>query len=56
MLLGLIGGPGIVMGLDDLGSAPPWAFAAGVSWAGTYLLFPAWSMRLARKYRAEGIG
>lgn len=47
MLLGLLGVPGILMGLDDMDNAPVWAFLAGVSWAGTYLLFPAWSLRLA---------
>ncbi|MGZ0146220.1 hypothetical protein ACXJJ3_04065 [Kribbella sp. WER1] len=54
MLLGFVGVPGILMGLDDLGSAPGWTFAAGASWAGTYLLFPAWSLRLARRDGAEG--
>ncbi|WP_427893757.1 hypothetical protein ACQHIV_12240 [Kribbella sp. GL6] len=53
MLLGLVGVPGILMGLDDMASAPGWTFAAGVSWAGTYLLFPAWSLRLARRDRTE---
>ncbi|NIK60006.1 hypothetical protein [Kribbella shirazensis] len=53
MLLGLLGVPGILMGLDDMDSAPAWAFVAGVSWAGTYLLFPAWSLRLAGRDRAE---
>jgi hypothetical protein len=47
MMLGLIGVPGILMGLDDLDTAPAWTFVSGVSWAGTYLLFPAWSLRLA---------
>ncbi|MGW7686844.1 hypothetical protein ACWGID_39260 [Kribbella sp. NPDC054772] len=56
MLLGLVGLPGILIGLDDMDSAPPWAFVAGLSWAGTYLLFPTWSLRLARQHRAEGVG
>lgn len=47
MMLGLVGVPGIAMGLDDMSTAPAWTFVAGVSWAGTYLLFPAWSLRLA---------
>ncbi|HZX08364.1 hypothetical protein [Kribbella sp.] len=55
MLLGLVGVPGILMGLDDMGSAPGWTFAAGISWAGTYLLFPAWSLRLARQDRPERV-
>ncbi|WP_350276606.1 hypothetical protein [Kribbella sp. HUAS MG21] len=56
MLLGLLGVPGILMGLDDMDNAPVWAFVAGVSWAGTYLLFPAWSLRLARRHGAERVG
>ena len=54
MLLGLVGVPGILMGLDDLYTAPAWTFVAEVSWAGTYLLFPAWSLRLAGQDRTEG--
>ncbi|RZT17692.1 hypothetical protein EV649_5249 [Kribbella sp. VKM Ac-2569] len=53
MLLGLVGVPGIPMGLDDMDNAPAWTFVAGVSWAGTYLLFPVWSLRLAGRDRAE---
>jgi hypothetical protein len=53
MLLGLVGVPGIVMGLDDMDNAPAWTFVAGLSWAGTYLLFPVWSLRLARQDRTE---
>ncbi|MEV4265235.1 hypothetical protein [Kribbella sp. NPDC049584] len=56
MLLGLLGVPGIFMGIDDMDNAPVWTFVAGVSWAGTYLLFPAWSLRLARQNRPERIG
>ncbi|WP_432893094.1 hypothetical protein ACQPYH_19145 [Kribbella sp. CA-245084] len=56
MLLGLVGVPGIFMGIDDMDTAPVWTFVAGASWAGTYLLFPAWSLRLARQDRPEGVG
>ncbi|MGW6196537.1 hypothetical protein ACWF0M_10380 [Kribbella sp. NPDC055110] len=55
MLLGLVGVPGILMGLDDMDTAPAWTFVAGVSWAGTYLLFPAWSLRLAGQHRTESV-
>lgn len=54
MMLGLIGVPGILMGLDDMDTAPAWTFVAGISWAGSYLLFPAWSLRLARQDSPEG--
>jgi hypothetical protein len=47
MLLGFVNVPGIIMGLDDLDTAPGWTYIGGLSWAGTYLLFPAWSLRLA---------
>jgi hypothetical protein len=53
MLLGLVGIPGIFLGIDDMDSAPVWTFVAGVSWAGTYLLFPAWSLRLARQAQPD---
>ena len=51
MLLGLINAPGIAMGLDDMGAAPAWTYLGGLSWAGTYLLFPAWSLRLSQTLR-----
>lgn len=47
MVLGFVSVPGIIMGLDDLNTAPGWTYVGGLSWAGTYLLFPAWSLRLA---------
>ncbi|MEU4194030.1 hypothetical protein AB0E69_19170 [Kribbella sp. NPDC026611] len=56
MLLGLVSGPGIVMGIDDMDTAPAWLFAGGLSWAGTYLLFPVWSLRLVRRNAAERAG
>jgi hypothetical protein len=48
MLLGLVGVPGIVLGIDDMEAAPPWLWAFGISWLGTYVLYPAWSLWLAR--------
>ncbi|MEV0790576.1 hypothetical protein [Kribbella sp. NPDC050459] len=53
MTLGLLGVPGILLGIDDLDTAPPWTFAAGFSWAGTYLLFPTWTLRLATRNTRE---
>jgi hypothetical protein len=52
---GLVGVPGILLGIDDMNTAPAWTFVAGLSWAGTYLLFPAWSLRLARQDRTESV-
>lgn len=48
MLLGFIGSPGIAAGWDDMGSAPVWIQAGGVSWLGTYVLLPVWSLRFGR--------
>ena len=48
MLLGFVNAPGIVMGLDDMDAAPAWTYLGGLSWAGPYLLFPSWSLRLSR--------
>jgi hypothetical protein len=56
MLLGLVGVPGIAMGIDDMDTAPVWTFVAGFGWAGTYLLFPAWSLRLAGQHAPESVG
>src|SRR5262249_50566306 len=53
MLLGLVTAPGIAMGLDDMDTAPAWTFLGGLSWAGTYLLFPAWSFRLSQASRSR---
>lgn len=48
MALGIFNAPGILQGLDDQGTAPAWLLAAGVCWAGTYLLLPVWATRFAR--------
>lgn len=48
MALGLVNIPGVLWGLDDQATAPGWLLAAGVSWAGTYLLLPIWALLLAR--------
>jgi hypothetical protein len=52
MALGLVNLPGILRGLDDQDSAPTWLLAAGVCWAGTYLLLPLWAFRFACAGRA----
>jgi uncharacterized membrane protein (GlpM family) len=48
MLLGLVGVPGVATGVDDMDTAPAYTFVAGVSWLGTYLLFPTWALLLSR--------
>lgn len=53
MLLGLAGLPGVIGGVDDAQSAS-WLVNAGfVGWIGTYALYPAWCLRVAR--RAGGL-
>jgi len=48
MALGIVNVPGILQGMDDQDTAPTWLLAAGVCWAGTYLLLPIWATRFAR--------
>jgi hypothetical protein len=48
MAIGLFSVPGAVMGLDDMDAAPGWVTLGGISWLGTYILLPIWSIRLAR--------
>jgi hypothetical protein len=51
MLLGLAGLPGVFQGVDDWESAAWYVNAAFLGWHGTYLLYPAWCLRLARDAR-----
>jgi hypothetical protein len=48
MMLGFINLPSAVMGVDDIDAASAWTYLGGFSWAGTYLLFPSWSLSLDR--------
>jgi hypothetical protein len=48
MVVGFINAPGIAIGLDDMDTPPAWTYLGGLSWAGTYLLFPVWSLRIGR--------
>jgi len=48
MALGIVNVAGVVEGRDDQDAAPGWLVAAGVCWAGTYLLLPMWAIRFAR--------
>jgi len=53
MLVGLVNVPGVVMGIDEQGTAPLWLLAAGPCWAGTHLLMPIWCLRLHRSAHAS---
>lgn len=46
MIIGLIVAPGIVMGLDDMASAPWWVWVGLVGWLGIFVLLPIWSIWL----------
>lgn len=48
MALGLLGVPGWVSGVDDWAAAPWYVQLGLVGWLGTYVLYPAWCLRLSR--------
>jgi hypothetical protein len=51
MAVGLLSVPGVVQRADDMESAPWWLVAGGLGWLGTYVLLPAWTLRLRRTLR-----
>jgi len=51
MTIGFLNLPGLVMGLDEMETAPLWAFAGGLSWLGIYFLLPVWCLRFGRRQR-----
>jgi hypothetical protein len=48
MCLGFVSVVGVSMGLDDMDTAPVWIHVGGLSWIGTYLLLPIWSIWFGR--------
>ncbi len=46
LVIGLIVAPGIVMGLDDMDTAPWWVWVGFVGWLGIFVLLPIWSIWL----------
>ena len=48
LMVGLIVAPGIVMGLDDMETAPWWVWVGFVGWLGIFVLLPVWSIWLGR--------
>jgi hypothetical protein len=46
LVVGLIVAPGIVMGLDDMDTAPWWVWVGFVGWLGIFVLLPIWSIWL----------
>lgn len=51
MALGLLLAPGVVMGLDDLDTAPAWVWVGMLGWLGIFVVYPAWAIWLG--IRAE---
>ena len=45
MATGVLSIPGIVVGVDDLTTAPGWVWAGFLSWLGIYVAYPAWAIR-----------
>lgn len=61
MAIGVVVAPGILLGLDDMETAPVWVWIGFVSWLGTYVVYPAWAIwlgvveiRRARRSLASG--
>ena len=44
LIIGLVVAPGIIMGVDDMGSAPWWVWLGFVGWFGIFILLPMWSI------------
>jgi hypothetical protein len=53
MLFGVVAVPGILMGVDNMDAVPPWLWAYSISWLGTYILYPAWSLWFGRRLLRE---
>jgi drug/metabolite transporter (DMT)-like permease len=47
MALGIAAAPGIALGLDDMATAPGWAWIGLVGWLGIFVVYPAWAIWLA---------
>ena len=48
---GVVTAPGIVLRLDDPETLPWWVWLGFVGWLGTYVLYPAWSIRFGLRQR-----
>ena len=47
MALGIAAAPGIVLGLDDMATAPGWVWIGLLGWLGIFVAYPAWAIWLA---------
>ena len=48
MIIGLLGIPGILSGIDSMESMPWYLYVAFFGWLGTYILYPIWTIWLGR--------
>lgn len=46
LITGLVVAPGILMGVDDMGTAPWWVWVGFAGWFGIFILLPIWSIWL----------
>ena len=46
MAIGVATAPGILLGLDDVATAPAWIWVGFVSWLGIYVAYPAWAISM----------
>ena len=44
MALGVVSIPGVLLRIDDMGTAPGWVWLGLMSWLGTYVAFPVWAI------------
>lgn len=44
MLLGLAAAPGIILGHDDMATAPLWIWIGELGWLGIFIAYPAWAV------------
>ena len=48
MLVGILGIAGVAMGIDSAAATPWWLWLYGIGWVGTYVVYPAWCLLVAR--------
>jgi hypothetical protein len=46
MAFGVVTAPGILLGLDDMATAPVWVWIGFLSWLGIYVAYPVWAIWL----------
>jgi drug/metabolite transporter (DMT)-like permease len=54
MALGVVAAPGVVLGLDDMTTAPTWVWIGLLGWLGIFVAYPAWAIWFANVERRHG--